>query len=148
MLCFCLFRSVKVENRLLSHRQSRKRCVQERQKDDDRRRRRVGFGQGSGQSVAGARQTVTGRIGMRTEHQVRVKDHVRAKCQSQRLAVDGRVPGDDQLQQFLRRLVAKSAIRVDRCSLLPKVRCRTVRLNQLIRLFNCYRTRNRIIVRR
>jgi len=58
---------------------------------------------------------------MRTEQQTLVERNVRANRKSQRLAVDGCVPGDVKLPEFLRRIAAQSAVRVDRGSLFPNV---------------------------
>jgi len=59
---------------------------------------------------------------MRTEHQVHYENRVRASRQGQRLAVDGRAVGQDELHELLRWRVAQPTVRVDRRSLFQKVR--------------------------
>lgn len=113
--------SPKFEEDLLSRRQGDSVREKHHEGEEDDRRRRVGPGQSSRSGRAGAHQTVTGRTGVRTEHQVHIENHVRAERQGQRLAVDGRTVGDDQLHELLRRRVAQPTVHTDRRALFQKV---------------------------
>lgn len=58
---------------------------------------------------------------MWSEHEIRIENLVRAKRPAKRLAVDGRVFGNDKLHELLRGRIAQPTIRVDRRSLFQKV---------------------------
>lgn len=112
--CNIIFSFAKVAEFLLSRRPS---DPAEEGPENYRRRRRIGIGQSPGPSGTRTHQTVTGRTGMRHQYQIHIENIDRAKRDGKRLAVDGRVPGDDQLHELLRRRVAQPSIHTDRSSL-------------------------------